>query len=304
MIRHAAAIVVAVCLFPAWLSAQSPTFTVTNPSANVHKGPSTGSAVIGQAPRGAVLQITRELGSWVKVSWPAAPDGVGYVHVSWGSVARNGIPDSKRSADVTPAPAQALPTSATTAVSSGNARPVERPVEQRPVEQRPVEYPAAARPVYVTPATHVLGLGARFGGPLLGFGATARGWRRNRLGGQLDVSRYAQNGDITPARVTSIQVEPSLLYSLPDRVTDYIWLRPYIGSGATLRRHSVSNGTLDPVSANGFGLQTFGGGEMTFAGAPQFAVSADLSYHWFRTPVPGFDLGGVGLSLSGHWYVK
>jgi hypothetical protein len=298
MVRHAAAVAVAVCLFPAWLSAQSPTFTVTTAPANIHKGPSTGSAVIGQAPRGAVLQITRELGSWVKVSWPAAPDGAGYVHVSWGSVARNGAPDSKRSAEITPAPARDLPTSATTAVSSGSARPVERPVEQRPVE-----YPAT-RPVYVTPATHGLGLGGRLGGPSLGFGATARGWRPSRLGGQLDVSRYAQNGVGTLERVTSIQVEPSLLYSLPDRVTDYIWLRPYIGSGATLRRHSVSSGTMDSVSANGFGLQTFGGGEMTFAGAPQFAVSADLSYHWFRTPVPGFDLGGLGFSLLGHWYVK
>jgi hypothetical protein len=158
--------------------------------------------------------------------------------------------------------------------------------------------------VYVTPATHVLGLGGRLGGPSLGFGATARGWRRNRLGGQLDVSRYAQDSAETLDHVTSIQVEPSLLYSLPDRVTDYLWLRPYIGSGVTLSRHSVSSGTMDSVSGNGFGLQAFGGGEMTFAGLPQFAVSADLSYHWFRTPVPGFDLGGLGFSLLGHWYLK
>ena len=133
-----------------------------------------------------------------------------------------------------------------------------------------------------------------------------RAWRPNRLGVQLDVSRYAVSGSGTPERVTSIQIEPSLLYSLPDRVTDYVWLRPYIGSGATLRRHSVSTGTpgADSVSGNGFGLQAFGGTELTFAGAPQFAVSADLSYHWFKTPVAGFDLGGLGVSVLGHWYVK
>ena len=97
----------------------------------------------------------------------------------------------------------------------------------------------------------------------------------------------AISGSGTPERVTSIQIEPSLLYSLPDRVTDSVWLRPYIGSGATLRHHSVSNGTpgADSVSGNGFGLQAFGGTELTFAGAPQFAISADLSYHWFKTPV-------------------
>jgi hypothetical protein len=48
----------------------------------------------------------------------------------------------------------------------------------------------------------------------------------------------------------------------------------------------------------------FGGGEVTFAGAPQFALSADLGYHWYRTPAAGFDGGGLGVSLLGHWYVK
>jgi len=297
MVRHVAAVAVAVCMIPAWLSAQSTTFTVTTESASVHKGPSTGSAVIGQARRGAVLPVTRELGSWVKVSWPAAPDGAGYMHVSWGAIARRALSDSTRPAEVTSAAAEPPPP-ATPAASTGSARPA---------DPRPVEQPVAIRPVYVTPATHGLGFGGRLGGSPLGFGATARGWRLDRLGAQLDVSRSARTASGTPARLTSIQIEPSVLYSLPDRVTDYIWLRPYIGSGATLRHHSVSSGTTgagDAVSANGFGLQTFGGGEMTFAGAPQFAVSADLSYHWFKTPVEGFDLGGLGVSVLGHWYVK
>jgi hypothetical protein len=301
MARHAAAVAVALCLIPAWLSAQSTTFTVTTASANVHKGPSTGSVVIGTAPRGAVLPVTRELGSWVKISWPDAPDGAGYVHVSWGSIARSAMPDSRRPAG-NASPREPEPPPSTTAAPADNQRAVEQPAAIRPGEQV-----AAMRPVYVTPATHGLGLGGRVGGATLGFGATARAWRPNRLGGQLDVSRSALTSSGTPARVTSIQIEPSLLYSLPDRVTDYIWVRPYVGSGAALRRHSVSSGTPgggDSVSGNGFGLQAFGGAEVTFAGAPRFAVSADAGYHWFRTPVAGFDLGGVGVSVSGHWYVK
>jgi hypothetical protein len=98
-----------------------------------------------------------------------------------------------------------------------------------------------------------------------------------------------------------------VLYSLPDRVTDYLWMRPYLGSGATLRRHSFGTGTSaagDSTSGYGFGLQAFGGGELTFAGAPQFALSADLGYRWFQTPLAGFDLGGLGLTVSAHWYVK
>jgi hypothetical protein len=123
---------------------------------------------------------------------------------------------------------------------------------------------------------------------------------------QLDMSRYALTSLAVPARLTSMQIEPSVLYSLPDRVTDYLWLRPYVGSGATLRRQSLRSVTPggDAVSANEFGWQAFGGGEVTFAGAPQFALSADVGYRWLRTPLAGFDLGGVGVSLLGHWYVK
>jgi opacity protein-like surface antigen len=293
MVRHAAAVAVAMCLVPATLFAQSTTFTVVTASANVHKGPSTGSAVVGTAPHGAVLQVTRELGSWVKVSWPRAQDGAGYVNVSWGTIAHRATPGSKRPAGTASAPASEPRSAAATAAPASSPRAVEQP--------------RVMRPVYVTPASHRLGLGGRMGGSPLGFGATARSWRADRLGVQLDVSRYALTASGTPARVTAIQIEPSLLYSLPDSVTDYMWVRPYIGAGAALRRHSLSSGTPgagDSVSANGLGLQTFGGGEMTFASVPQFAISVDLSYHWFRTPVPAFDLGGMGVGVSGHWYLK
>jgi hypothetical protein len=290
MVRHAAAVAVVMLLSPAWLVAERTTLTITTASANVHRAPSTGSAVVGQAARGAVLTVTRELGSWVKVSWPAAPDGTGYVHVSWGSMSHSALPDTKRTAASGPANTPEPTRSAATAVPADNARIVEPP--------------AAMRPVYVSPATHVVGLGARMGASPTGFGVTARGWRRNRLGMQLDVSRYT-SPSLTASRVTAIQIEPSLLYSLPDRVTDYLWLRPYVGSGATLHRGS-NTGTPGgvAVSAREWGLQTFGGGEVTFAGAPQFALSADLGYHWYRTPAAGFDGGGLGVSVLGHWYVK
>ena len=89
MIRLAAAVGVALCVSQATLHAQAPVFTVQAVSADVYKAPSTGSAVIGHAPRGTALPVTRELGSWVKVSWPRAEDGVGYVHVSMGSLGQS-----------------------------------------------------------------------------------------------------------------------------------------------------------------------------------------------------------------------
>ena len=57
----------------------------------MHKAPSTASPVIGQAARGAKLAVTRNVGDWVKVAWPSAADGVGYVRVSVGSVSNGAV---------------------------------------------------------------------------------------------------------------------------------------------------------------------------------------------------------------------
>jgi len=293
MIRLAAAVAVAVCLSPTWLCAQATVLTVNIASADVYKSPSTGSPVIGHAPRGTVLAVTRELGSWVKVSWPGAQD-VGYVHMSMGSLGR-GVPSGpSQPAGLTSARPAAEPASPTPgAIRAG-----------RPA---PGEPPAPMRPVFVTPATHLIGLGGRVGGSTFGFGATARAWSRDRFGAQLEMSRSAWTSVGVAGRVSSIQFEPSLLYRLPDHVADYLWVRPYLGSGVNLRRQTLSNaipGAGPSVSENTFGLQAFGGGELTFAGVPRFALSVDLGYHWVRTSFAGVDLGGPGVSVSGHWYVK
>jgi len=293
MIRLAAAVAVAVCLSPTWLCAQATVLTVNTASADVYKSPSTGSPVIGHAPRGTVLAVTRELGSWVKVSWPGAQD-VGYVHMSMGSLGRGFPSGPSQPAGLTSARPAAEPASPTPgAIRAG-----------RPA---PGEPPAPMRPVFVTPATHLIGLGGRVGGSTFGFGATARAWSRDRFGAQLEMSRSAWTSVGVAGRVSSIQFEPSLLYRLPDHVADYLWVRPYLGSGVNLRRQTLSNaipGAGPSVSENTFGLQAFGGGELTFAGVPRFALSVDLGYHWVRTSFAGVDLGGPGVSVSGHWYVK
>jgi hypothetical protein len=52
MVRHAAAVVLAVVLSPSWLCAQAAELTVNDTSTTVYKAPSTGSIVIGEAGRG------------------------------------------------------------------------------------------------------------------------------------------------------------------------------------------------------------------------------------------------------------
>ncbi len=239
-----------------------------------------------------MLEITRELGSWVKVSWPAGEDGVGYVHTSTGS----------RSDAVTTASGQPGRTPMRHASVSDA-----RPATVEPAAHVTEDSQPSLQPAYVSLPTHLLGLGGRTGDSTLGSGASARSWFRHRLGLQVEVSRSALTSPATPGRFTATQVAPSLLYALPDRVTDYVWVRPYVGAGPRLLRHSVSLGPqINGVSVaeNSMGLQAFGGGELTFSGLSRFALSADLRYNWAEAPAAGFDLGGLGVALSGHWYIK
>src|SRR5688572_17918942 len=89
MIRHIVSVVFVLCLFPTTLHAEGVTMTVTSTTATVHKTPSVGSPVVGQAPLGSVIEVKRELGSWVAVQWPAGSDTVAYIHVVKGKVAHN-----------------------------------------------------------------------------------------------------------------------------------------------------------------------------------------------------------------------
>lgn len=299
MVRRVAALVVALYLVPSCLSAQSVEIRITSPSAGVYKAPSTGSPVIGTAPNGAVLPVTRDLGSWVKVVWTDAPDGIGYVHVSMGVVTR--------------------PTTSVTP-SASSAAGVTQPASRRTFATRRVlsrtsvgeEVVAASEPYalpdpgYVGLPTHTLGLGGWMGNSVPAYGVTTRAWWRH-LGLQVEASRGALASSIAPGRLTSEQIAPGLLYSLPDMVTPFLWLRPYVGGGAILSRETLNAATPiagDSASDNNFGLQALGGTELTFPSVPRFALGIDFMYMRPRTPFAGFEVGGPGVAVSAHWYVK
>ena len=53
------------------------------------------------------------------------------------------------------------------------------------------------------------------------------------------------------------------------------------------------------------GYRVFGGTEVTIATAPQLAVGADLVYRSRRSANDDtLEVGGIGISLSAHWYVR
>ena len=303
MIRHAAAVVIVLLLSPSWVTAQGTELTVNVSSASVHKGPTNASPVIGQVARGAKLEVTRNVGDWVKIAWPSAADGVGYVRVSIGSVSNGtasnaaapAAPGTTKSAAVPP-PSQRVVTT-----------PVIVPVDQA---QQPAQTQTGNRlPVRTTSpsssgTTHKFGIGALMGGPAFGLGVGVRGWSQKRLGVQFDLSHYEVSSPIDLGSMSTTEFGPSVLFSFNDHVADYTWLRPYMGAGMNFYKSSLTSPLLGDMSDSRYGSQIFGGGELSFASVPQFAVSTQVSYRWFNEPRQGYDLGGVGVSLAGHWYVK
>jgi hypothetical protein len=297
MVRRAAALAFVLTLSPATLHAQDVVLTVNVASADVHKGPSTVTPVIGHVSRGTALPVLRNLGSWVKVPWPGAPDGIGYVHVTMG---RLGPPNAETSSS------NALPrgSSASAAASSSASGQTTMAPRSRPAG--PHERVVVGSQQDATAISHVLGFGGVLG-TMDSVGATARAWRDNRFGMQIGFTRDVMTGDVTAGRVTSIQVEPAVVYRLFDFVSDYFWIRPYVGSGLSIRRqtlHASAPVGAEVTPSNGVGLRVFGGTELTFAGLPRFALSVDVGYRRLPTPFAGFADDRVSASLSGHWYVK
>jgi hypothetical protein len=296
MRRHVSAVAIMFCLSTTSLLAQTTgpqhtELTVKATSANVHKFASIGSPVIGKVPRGTVLEITRNLGSWVEVLWPAGEGGVAFLHVNAGSIGHGSVPDPYRFVPTPPVPA-----AATVASSAGRGEQLIAAAVQ----------PAVRRPVYISLPSRLIGIGGRMSASTPGFGVTARRWWGNRLGFQFEASRSLLDSIAAPGHVTSFQFAPSVLYSLPDGVSNSLWVRPYLGGGGSMYRATLSGGTAGLAESvdTALGLQAFGGAEATFSGVPRFALSADVGYRWSQTTFAGFEPRKIGLSLSGHWYVK
>jgi len=293
MTRMRIAIATVLCLTASTVHAQNTHFIVSTPSASVYKAPTNVSPVVGEAKQGATLEVTRDVGSWVKVAWSTAPDGVGYIRKSAGTMGTLG-------AAVPPTPAGSVTKAASAPVAASASRatsaqgvPVVRP--------RPAVVPTG----YVAP-THRFGMGGQVGGSAVGAGFSARGWTSSqKFGVQLDVTHQSMSNDVFFTRMSSTQMGPRVLYALRDHVSDSTWVRPYVGAGAHVLRASVN----DPVtglstSDTRMAAQFFGGAELTLSAVPRLGVSADVGYQWYQSPFVGYTLDGMMVGVSAHWYLK
>ena len=288
MLRRTTAVVFMLLLYPALVLAQDTKLQVSVPFADVHKGPSVVTPVIGQASRGTALTVSQNLGSWVKVPWPAAPDGVGYVHVTMGQFV---------SASGQPVTSMAPRSSSTAAAASTFPQMPPRAPVGSPTT--PINSGSVQR------ISHVVGLGGLVASPR-GFGLTGRLWGNRRIAIPIALTRDTLTSDVVTDRVTSTRIEWGLIYSPVDHLSDYVWFRPYAGTVASYGHQTlrVAAPDLDVSSDNGIGYRFFGGSELTFASVPQVGVSLEVGYRKYPTPFPGFETKPVSLSLAGHWYVK
>jgi hypothetical protein len=288
MIRRASVVLIALVLHSTPLFGQGAAapvaqLTVKSASAEVHKSPSVASAVIGTARVGTVLDVRRNLGSWVEVPWPNAETGVAFLHVNTGTISRGSASAAPNEAQAAIAQIREVEAACMAASDSGT--------RAQPAASRTT---AADRAAYVSLPPRRVGVGASLNSSAARFGVTARTWLNNRLGVQFYASRpqiESADGQSIPAT----QLAPSVLYSLPEGVTNSVWLRPYVGSGPRLYRANLETGV---------GYEAFGGVEATLASMPQFGISADVGYRWSRPNLSGFQPQEIGFSLSGHWYVK
>ena len=322
MIRFILAVAIAICLSPSQSYAQSQRFIVTSTSASIYQAPNVGSLVIGHSLEGAALDVRRELLGWIEVAWPTAAKGIAYVRAATGSIEKPGL---NRAAPAVQRPmtideyvhgtsaAQAATSPAASGSTSPSAGYVADAVAAVSAGSTARQNVTTTNATYAAP-THFVGLGGRVGNVSTNFGdlatnigATGRVWSRNRVGVQFEMFRDARTNAATAQRVASLQVAPSVLYALPNAVSDYFWLRPYVGGGATIGHSTLrSTNSLDVSSSShkALGIQMFGGGEVTFAGVPRFALSADVGYQKARAGFAGFERRRLRFALSGHWFVR
>ena len=298
MTRMRIAIAAALCLTASTVHAQNTHFIVSTPSASVYKAPTNVSPVVGEAKQGATLEVTRDVGSWVKVAWSNAPDGVGYIRKSAGTMGALGP-----AVAATPAAKAAQGPGLRTGARGGFRRRAPRRPRAPRVGRSP--RPAAVPTGYVAP-THRFGVGGQVGGSAVGAGFSARGWTSSqKFGVQLDVTHHSMANDVFFTRMSSTQVGPRVLYAFRDHVSDSTWVRPYVGAGAHVLRASVNDpATGLSTSDTRMAAQFFGGAELTLSAVPRLGLSADVGYQWYQSPFVGYTLDGMMVGVSAHWYLK
>jgi outer membrane protein W len=161
---------------------------------------------------------------------------------------------------------------------------------------------------------HQIGLGAAIAMTNYGAGASFRYWFNDHLGLAMQATwsrrpyRSVNGLTTTTEHANAVTAMPSLTYLFGRADADrYVNLRPYLGLGGhyiNASGYRLSSGaTIN--KANGFGVEAYGGAELSFQEYPNLTISNELMY--LKLPSSFVDSLLVhrwNYSVAVHFYLK
>jgi outer membrane protein W len=190
-----------------------------------------------------------------------------------------------------------LLTALITAASLVAATQTARPLPQGPTQSqaKPAERP------------HTFGIGGSLAFSSAGASGGFRYFFNDRLGVNFTAG-WANGGPTSYGGGSTTFVMPSAVLMLTrsdsDRDVDF---RPYVGGGLHyVHGTNVSTGPgTTPGPRNDWGMQAFGGVEMSFKSVKSFTLSVEVVYfNVFSSPSSTANRSGVDWTVSAHFYLK
>jgi len=193
----------------------------------------------------------------------------------------------------------------TTHLIAPASAPVQQDPPAAPVQQAPSQSDSGGTATS-TDRPHQIGLGG-FGGS--GGGVSFRYFMTERIGLDANVgfSGAGPTGSRNSSSGTTVRVAPSAVFMMTKaHALADLDVRPYVGGGLNYTQTpSNVQAVTTGVGTSGFGMQAFGGVELSFASARSIAISAEVAYyHLAVQPINLISTSGTDFYLLFHYYMK
>lgn len=179
-----------------------------------------------------------------------------------------------------------------------HSQPAQSPPAQQPSEQG---QPGGQRP-------HQIGIGGSLVVSNQGASGGFRYFFGQRLGVNVSAGWSSSVGRYS-AGTSSAVISPSVMYmlTLPNDLRE-LDIRPYVGGGATYVHANYATSRAGPGvtgAHNDWGMQAFGGAEMSFRSAKAVTISVEgIYYNVPSTYTSTSNFSGFDWLVAFHYYVK
>lgn len=168
--------------------------------------------------------------------------------------------------------------------------------------------PADDGPSAPSEPAHQVGVGATVGLGTRSNGAGFRYFFNDRVGMNANVNWLSAPPFSASQQSGRLLIAPSAVFMLTkSKQYASVDVRPYIGGGLNYATGSVPIAVAGTTTTrlNGFGMQAFGGVELTFQDARNFAISAEVVHYEIAGSALSDGLGqGTNLYVLLHYYMR